>query len=123
MSLENHTLYWQHASTHRQWSWRRAQASPHGCRKPDSAKTKTLNEKLEVGLCDELISYAMHGVKRSTCAPNYSSPQWVKLYSLHCTVGIKLLLIIYTMITMIIYYAKSKHNVSTINIKSNDVGA
>ena len=39
------TLEWQHSSTHRQWNWRRAQASPHGCSKPDKAKNKTLDKE------------------------------------------------------------------------------
>ena len=76
VSLENHTLEWEHLSTHRQWSWRRGQASPHGRRKPDSEKTKTLNEEQEVGLRGEILSYAMHGGECSTCPLNYSVQNW-----------------------------------------------
>ena len=46
--------------------------SPHGRSKPDSAKTKTLNEEWALGLHCEFLSYALHGGGRSTCPPNYS---------------------------------------------------
>ena len=66
------TLEWQHFVIHKQWSWRWAQASPHGRSKPDRAKTKTLDEEWEVGLHGEILTYAMHSGECSTCPLNYS---------------------------------------------------
>ena len=117
--LRNPYIGWQHFGMHRQWSWRWAQVSPHGRRKPKRAKTKTLDKEWGVRVALEAFKSCIVRWWRFHVPTNLSSPQWVELYSLHCTVGIKLLLIIYTMIIMIIDYAKSKHNVSMINIKSN----
>ena len=72
-------------------------------------RPKPLTKNEELGLCWRILSYALHSGEQSTRPPNYSSSQWVELYSLHCTVGFKLLLIIHTTITMTIYIIQSQY--------------
>ena len=71
MNFITHKLEWQHFMIHKQWRWRQALASPHGRNEPNSAESKTLVGKKEVGLCGELISHAMHGGGCSTCPLTY----------------------------------------------------
>ena len=79
--------------------------------KPGCAKTKTLDEECEVGLRSELLNHALHGGGCSTSPPIYSVHSGLSCIVSTALSGMELLLIIYTMITMIIYYANSKHNV------------
>ena len=114
--IATHTLEWKHLSTCTMEletilsdpSW------PQQTRHNRDQNSRQNNE--EIGLQWRLLNHALHGVECSTRPQNLSSPQWVEFYSLHYIVGTKLLLIIFTMIKMIIFYTKSKCNVSMISI-------
>ena len=116
MSASTHTLEWQHLST-RTMELETSLSKPSWSQQTRRNKDQNSRQNNEdLGLRWRLLNHALHGGECSTCPKNLSSPQWVKFYSLHCTFGTKLLLIIFTMIKLIIFYTKSKLNVSMISI-------
>ena len=65
-------------------------------------RPKPLTKNEELGLCWRLLSYALHGGEQSMCPPNYSIHNGSNDIVSTAQSGFKLLLIIYTMITMIL---------------------
>ena len=115
--LRNSYTGWQHFRMHRQWGWRWTQVSPHGHRKPDKAQTKNPRQRMRSRVAWWAYKLCNAWWWMFHVPTNLSIPQWVELYSLHYNIGIKLLLIILIMITMIIKSIKSKRIISLINHK------
>ena len=69
---------------HRQWSWRRATASPHGHSKPNNAENKTLTEQWGIGLQDQDYKSRIAWRGEFHVSTNIFTSRWVHLYSPHC---------------------------------------
>ena len=117
MYLSIFTLEWQHFSTHRQMELEMSTSEPSWPQWTQQCRHQNPWWKIisRVAWWTYMLCNAQWW--KFHMPTNLSIPQWVELYSLHCNIGIKLLLIICIMITMIMKSIKSKRIISLINHK------